>query len=174
MDVLTRDELLNRGAGDWSRWWDELIAAVAALPAPVVKLVEQRRIYEPRLAEALPLLARHPQLPAPNAAVENRIRHELEPFLDNRRHLYRNLARTNFLFDLAVCRDQGVFGDLDAVAKLIRDSNETAGGWAPAPRLLTDAQPPPREDGTPSPGYSSLLSPLLVAALADKRLGGAS
>ncbi|PWW22587.1 hypothetical protein JD79_01745 [Geodermatophilus normandii] len=174
MDVLTRDELLNRTAADWSRWWDELIAAVAALPAPVVKLTEQRKMYEPRLTAALPLLARQPQLPASNAAVETRMRLQLEPFLDNRKHLYRNLARTNFLFDLAVARDQGAFGDLDAVAKAIRDSNETAGGWAPAPRLLADAQPPPREDGTPSPGYSSLLNPLLVAALADKRLGGAS
>ncbi|MGN6245170.1 MAG: hypothetical protein ACTHOD_19830 [Motilibacteraceae bacterium] len=174
MDVLTRDELLNRTAADWSRWWDELIAAVAALPAPVVKLAEQRKMYEPRLTAALPLLARQPQLPASNAAVETRTRLQLEPFLDNRKHLYRNLARTNFLFDLAVARDQGAFGDLDAVAKAIRDSNETAGGWAPAPRLLADAQPPPREDGTPSPRYSSLLNPLVVAALADKRLGGAS
>lgn len=174
MDLLTRDELLNLGTEDWSRWWDELIAAVAAVPAPVVKLVEQRKVYEPRVAEALPLLLRQPQLPASNAAVETRIRHELEPFLDNRKHLYRNLARTNFLFDLAVARDQGAFADLDSVARLIRDSNEAAAGWAPAPRLLADAQPPKPEDGRPSAAYSSLLNPLLVAALADKRLRGAS
>jgi hypothetical protein len=171
LDVLARDELLNLGPADWSRWWDGLVAAVGALPAPVTGVVEQRRVYEPRLAAALPILARQPQLPASNAAVENRLRHVLEPFLDNRKQLYRNLARTNFLLDLAVARAQGAFTDLDDVAKLLREDNEAAGGWAPAPRTLADAQPPPRVEGEPPRVYSSLLIPLLVAALAEHRLG---
>jgi hypothetical protein len=171
LDVLTRDELLNLGPADWKQWWDDLVATVAALPAPVTGLMEQRGIYEPRLAQALPILAQQPHLPASNAAVENRIRHALEPFLDNRKQLYRNLARTNFLFDFAVARAQGAFTDLDEVARLIRDDNEGANGWAPAPRMLADAQPPPRVAGQPAPVYASLLNPLLVAALADERLG---
>lgn len=170
LNVLARDELLNLGPADWSRWWDDFIAAVAALPAPVTGVLEQRRKYEPRVAAALPILARHPQLPSSNAAVENRIRHALEPFLDNRKQLYRNLARTNFLLDLAVARAQGAFTDLEEVARLLREDNEAAGGWAPAPRTLADAQPPPRAKGEPRPVYSSLLNPLLVAALAEQRL----
>ena len=170
LDVLARDELLNLGPADWTGWWDDLIGAVAALPAPVTGVLEQRRIYEPRVAAALPILARQPQLPASNAAVENRIRHALEPFLDNRKQLYRNLARTNFLLDLAVARAQGAFTDLDEVTRLLREDNEAAGGWAPAPRTLADAQPPPRAEGEPPPVYSSLLNPLLVAALAEQRL----
>lgn len=171
IDLLTRDELLNRTISDWSRWWDELIAAAAALGVPVVTLTAQRQRYETRVAVALPLLARQPQLPASNAAVENRIRLALEPFLENRKHLYRNLARTNFLFDLAVCREQGAFADLDAVAKAIRDSNEAAGGWAPAPRMVTDTQPATVPARGPR-GYSSLLNAQLVTALASQRLGG--
>lgn len=171
LDILARDELLNLGPTDWSKWWDDLLEAVAALPAPVVGVLEQRRVYEASLAQALPILARQPQLPASNAAVENRIRHALEPFLDNRKQLYRNLARTNFLFDLAVARAQGAFTDLDEVTRLLREDNEAAGGWAPAPRTLTDAQPPPRAEGERAPVYASLLNPLLVAALAEQRLG---
>ncbi|MGZ4436507.1 MAG: hypothetical protein ACXV2H_06850 [Actinomycetes bacterium] len=171
LDVLSRDELLNLGPTDWATWWDNLVAAVAALPAPVAGLLEQRRLYEPKVAAALPILTRQPQLPASNAAVENRIRHALEPFLDNRKQMYRNLARTNFLLDLAVARAQGAFTDLDKVARLLREDNEAAGGWAPAPRTLADAQPPPRAQGERPPVYSSLLNPLLVAALAEDRLG---
>lgn len=170
LDMLDRDDLLNLNPADWSTWWDDLVDTVAALPAPVTSLLEQRRLYEPRVAKALPILTKHPHLPASNAAVENRIRHALEPFLDNRKQLYRNLARTNFLLDLAVARAQGAFTDLDEVARLLREDNEAAGGWAPAPRTLADAQPPPRAASEPAPVYSSLLNPLLVAALAEQRL----
>ena len=171
LDALSREELLNRGPSDWSTWWDDLLEAVSALPAPVAGILEQRRVYERSVAAALPILTRQPQLPASNAAVENRIRHALEPFLDNRKQLYRNLARTNYLFDLAVVRAQGAFTDLDEVTRLLREDNEAAGGWAPAPRTLADAQPPPRAEGERAPVYASLLNPLLVAALADQRLG---
>ena len=170
LDVLVRDDLLNLGRDDWTKWWDDLLGTIARLPAPVAGVLEQRRLYEPRVAAALPILARQPQLPASNAAVENRIRHALEPFLDNRKQMYRNLARTNFLLDLAVARAQGAFTDLDEVARLLREDNEAAGGWAPAPRTLADAQPPARAEGERPPVYASLLNPLLVAALAEQRL----
>lgn len=171
MDLLTRDQLLNRTPQDWERWWDELIAATAAVPAPTSTLLKQRQLYQPRLAEALPVLQRQPQLPASNAAVEVRIRTLLEPFLATRKTLFRNAARTNYLFDLAVCRDQGAFTDLDALAQFIRQDNERAGGWAPAPRIVADPQPAADENGRRPLVYSSLLSPLLVPALAQQRLG---
>jgi hypothetical protein len=171
LDLLTRDELLTRTVEDWSAWWDDLIAAVAAVPAPLERLLNQRPIYEPKLAAALPLLRTHPHLPASNAAIENRFRATLDPFLTNRKQLYRNLARLNFLLDLATARDQGAFRDLDKVAKLIRDGNEAASGWAPTPRALTDTQPPatPTAAGGRRAPYSSLYNPLLVPALAKSR-----
>lgn len=171
LDVLTRDDLMRMGPAAWSKWWDGLLAEVAKAGAPIVGLLEQRRLYEPKVAAALLLLHTNPHLPASNAAVENRIRHQLEPFMDNRKQMYRNLARLNFLLDLAVARSQGAFTDLDAVAALIRDDNEAAGGWAPAPRALADTQPPPNPSGMRQPRYASLFNPLLVDALADARLG---
>jgi hypothetical protein len=173
LDLLTRDEMLGFDADRWTAWWDELVDLVAQLPAPTSGVVAQRGKYEGRIAAALPMLRSHPHLPASNAAVEIQHRKALEPFLLNRRHLYRNLARTNFLCDLAVCRSQGVFADLDAVAKKIRKGNEDARGWAPAPRQLADTQPPVfTAEGKPVATYSSLLNPLLVAALAKQRLAG--
>lgn len=179
LDVLHREDLVNLTARDWADWWDALETAVGHLGAPTLGIAEQRRLYEPRVANALPVLAAQPHLPASNAAVENRIRHLLEPFLTNRKQLYRNLARLNFLLDLAVARSQGAFTDLDEVARLIRDDNEAAAGWAPLPRALTDAQPPAAGPGAPRPRYASLFNTLLVDALAQERLadlsgGGAS
>lgn len=173
LDALTRDEMVGLTDAEWSAWWDQLVDLVAQVPAPTSTVRNQRRVYEQRLAAALPLLRSHPHLPASNAAVEIQHRKALEPFLLNRRHLYRNLARTNFLCDLAVCRSQGAFNNLDAVAKRIRKANEEQRGWAPAPRLLADTQPPVyTAAGKPIATYSSLLYPLLVAALAKQRLGG--
>lgn len=171
LDVLTREDLLTGGAAAWATWWDELEAAVTALPAPVLGLLEQRKLYEPKVAAALPLLHVYPHLPASNAAVENNIRHQLEPFLENRKQGYRNLARLNYLLDLAVARSQGAFTDLEAIAHLIRLDNEQAGGWAYAPRALADTQPPPSApDRTPA-RYASLFNTLLVGALVEQRLG---
>lgn len=163
---LDRDELVNLTPADWAAWWDDLATKVAALGAPVETLIAQRRTYEDRIGDAIPLLRTHPHLPASNAAVENRIRQDLDPFLTNRKQAFRNLARTNFLFDLAVCRAQGAFTDLADLAERIRVWNEQAGGWAPQPRVVVDTQPA----GTTGPQrYSSLLNPLLVPALAKTR-----
>jgi hypothetical protein len=118
----------------------------------------------------MPLLAAQPHLPASNAAVENQIRHLLEPFLTNRKQMYRNVARLNFLLDLAVARQQGAFTDLEDIAKLIHDDNEAAGGWAPQPRTLADTQPPRLSSATPASRYASLFNAHLVEALADDRL----
>jgi hypothetical protein len=170
LDALNRDELTSHSAKEWSAWWDALIATAAGLGVPTATLVQQRYRYEPWLAAALPLLARQPQLPASNAAVEVRIRSHLEPFLSARAQQYRNLAPTNFLMDLAVVRDHGAFNDLDELPRQVRAHNESAGGWAAAPRLILDTQPPARPDGT-RPQYASLLNPLLVSKLHQARIG---
>jgi hypothetical protein len=173
LDRLDREALGALAPGDWSQWWDELLDKAVGLGVPTAGLREQRSLYEPTLLAAIPMLLRQPQLPASNAAVENRIRTRLEPFLAARGPLYRNLARTNFLLDLAVARDQGALNDLEALAQRIRADNEGAGGWAPAPRLLTDRQPVAGPGGKRVP-YSSLLNPHLVGKLHQQRLGASA
>lgn len=174
LDVLNREDLVNLTPGDWAHWWDNLEGAARNVGAPTVGIAEQRRLYEPRVVKALPLLAAQPHLPASNAAVENRIRHLLEPFLENRKQMYRNLARLNFLLDLAVARSQGAFTDLEQVARDIRADNQAAGGWAPRPRALGDIQPPAPAAGKPVPRYASLFNTHLVEALAEDRLNNRS
>jgi len=171
LDAINRDEVLNLTDTAWTAWWEELGNLVASVGAPTAKVGGQRDRYRDRVASALPILRRQPHLPASNAAVESRIRLTLEPFLTNRKHRYRNLARTNFLCDLATARAQGAFTDLDHVASVIRKSNEAARGWAPAPRTLADTQPPAAnaEAKKKAPVYSSLLNPLLLPALTKKR-----
>jgi hypothetical protein len=170
--ALNRDDMLNMGPADWSGWWDQLLSLIAEAGGPVGPFREQRRAYESRFAAALPIVRQHTHLPMSNAAVETQIRLSLQPLLENRKQMYRNLARTNFLCDLVVCQSQGLFTDLDRVARIIRADNEANGGWAPAPRQVTDTQPRvgslPGEEPTK---YSSLLNPLIVQALFDKRIG---
>lgn len=170
LDHLHRDDLTSLTPSDWSTWWDDLEWHVGRLGVPIAGMAERRRLYEPRVAKAMPLLAAQPHLPASNAAVENQIRHLLEPFLTNRKQMYRNVARLNFLLDLAVARQQGAFTDLEDIAKLIHDDNEAAGGWAPQPRTLADTQPPRLSSATPASRYASLFNAHLVEALADDRL----
>ena len=195
LDYLGRDEVLNLAPRDWTRWWDDLIVMVKGLGAPETTTRDQRTFYESRVADALPLLRKQPQLPASNASVENQIRLTLEPFTGSgRAHRYRNLARTNALLALAVCRSQGGLGDMDNISAVIRADNEKAGGWAPLPRAVTDTQPPlppPKvrqsADGEEPPAdgevagaktkarrggaqlYSSLLNPFLIPMLAKQR-----
>ena len=193
LDYLRRDEVLNLAPRDWTRWWDDLIAMVKALPASDTSIRDRRTAYEDRVAGALPLLRKQPQLPASNAAVEAQIRLTLEPFTGSgRAHRYRNLGRTNALLSLAVCRSQGGLGDMDNISHVIRTDNESSGGWSPLPRSINDAQPPPPPElmhpaaaGKPpedevaglkkkarrsgAQAYSSLLNPFLIPILAKQR-----
>lgn len=177
LDLLRRGDVVSMTDQRWADWWVELIAEVAALPAPTAGISAQRTVYKELVADALPMLRKNGELPASNADVEVAIRETLKPFLRNRQHLYRNLARTNALWDLAVCRSQGAFGDLDEVAAVIRASNEANGGWAPLARAVTDTQPRRVEDDGTGSGttkvvkltYSSLLNPFLVSRLAKSR-----
>ena len=169
MKGLTRAELM-KSSNDVATWWDNLEKAVTALPAGAEKVKTLRETYEAKMIKTVPLLRKNPQVPASNAAVESRIRLHLEPFLENRKHRYRNLARTNFLMDLAVCRAQGLFSDLNKVAEIIRESNESSRGWAPTPRLLADTQPALSATAkTRAHVYASLLNAQVIPALTAAR-----
>lgn len=168
LDLLNKDDVRNMAEEDIREWWDLYLRLLADRDIPTGSIVQQRRAYEERMVQAVPLLRSHPHLPASNAAVENRIRVALDPFLANRKQMYRNLARTNFLFDLAVARDQGAFVDLDRLMRLIRDDNVGAGGWARQARTLDDPQPDPKAPGYRGP-YASLLNPVVVPALLEHR-----
>lgn len=164
---LGRDDLLGWGPADVLDWFDELEAIVAGLPAPISSVRAQRGIHEPRLLAALPILAANPHVPASNAAVENRIRMALKPFLENRSHMFGNAERTNRLLNLLVCREAGTFTNLDDVALNIRQMNEATGGWAPAPRQILDKQP--ATSVSRSQRYESLKSHSVISKLAKSK-----
>ena len=164
---LARDEIIGGTPADIKHWWDDLESIVASLPAPVPTIVAQRTMHERRLVAALPILNANPHVPASNAAIESRIRTSLKPFLANRAHLFGNQERTNRLLNLLVCREAGMFTDLDEVALRIRRLNEGNGGWAPAPRQILDRQPPSLS-GT-GKRFQSLKSYNVVARLAKDK-----
>lgn len=168
LDMLNKDDLRSMPEEEIREWWDLYVRLIADQGVPLPSVLQQRKLYEERMVRAVPLLRSHRHLPASNAAVENRIRGTLDPFLTNRKQLYRNLARTNFLLDLAVARDQGAFVDLDRLMRLVRDDNLAAGGWARQPRTIYDPQPPAGAPGHRG-AYSSLLNPAMVDALLEHR-----
>ena len=167
MSSLARDELIGRTALDIAQWWDDLEALVASLPAPVSTIQAQRELQEPRLVDALPILNANPHVPASNAAVENRIRVALKPFLENRSHLFGNQERTNRLLNLLICREAGLFTNMEALTLRVRQLNEANGGWAPAPRQILDRQPPAAI--AQGRRFESLKSNNVVARLAKER-----
>lgn len=167
LSLLAREELIGRTDADIKSWWDELEAIVIGLPAPVSSVKAERALHEPRLLAALPILNANPQVPASNAAVENRIRLALKPFLVNRAHLFGNQERTNRLLNLLVCRDAGVFTNLDDLTLRIRQMNESTGGWAPAPRQILDKQPPATTNRTRR--YASLKAHGVITRLAKDK-----
>lgn len=169
LDALTRSDLVLNGATGWSDWWDGFLATLTDMKVPLPSFAAQRRLYEQPVAEAFALLSANPHLPASNAAVESKIRMKLAPLLVNRKHRFRNIARVNQLLDLVVCREQGLFLDTDAVAQLIRISNDNADGWAPKGRQICDIHPPKSASNQPGAPYSSLLDPYLTKALFEQR-----
>jgi hypothetical protein len=167
VSFMTRDGLIQSSEKELAKDWDELIALITRMGAPTAEVKTQRKLNESKMADAISILAKNPHLPASNAAVEAKIRLNLEPFLENRQYRFRNLARTNYLLDLAVARSQGVFTDLGKLSKLIRQSNEEHSGWAPTPRQITDRQP--LGAGANTPIYSSLLNAQLISRLSKAR-----
>ena len=114
------------------------------------------------MADALPSLARHPQVPLATGALERLIRTRVQPMLSLRASGFGNIERTNTLMDLAVARAHGAFDDLAEVARLLRADTGPANGWAVPLRSVAD--PRPR-----SGRYSSLRDPTLLTTLAAER-----
>ncbi|NQW71539.1 MAG: hypothetical protein HQ453_02300, partial [Actinobacteria bacterium] len=100
---LSRDELVLMGPVGWGQWWDDLESITTSIGAPLAPVTYRRDIYEQVVAQALPLLAAQPVIPASNSGIEHRIRSMLKPVLRGRKQRYRNLTRTNALLDLVVC-----------------------------------------------------------------------
>jgi hypothetical protein len=167
LSQLARADLLNKTPADVTTWWTELESMVAGLRAPVAPVRALRDIHEPRLLAALPILQANPHVPASNAAVENRIRVALKPFLVNRAHLFGNGERTNRLLNLLVCREAGLFNDMDALTLRLRQMNEASGGWAAAPRQILDKQTSASKSRTQR--YESLKSHAVIAKVAKAK-----
>jgi len=170
---VSREALVDGGVAGWSRWWDEFEQMAADLNAPPAPLRVRRTLFEDRIKAAIPVLAAQPFLPGSNAGIEIQNRSLLKPLLRGRQQQYRNIARTNALFDLIVCKENGLFLDTDLITRLILDDNLAHGGWATPLRSFDDIQPPrlTGEDGFEKLSYASLLDSGLVPALLEVRRG---
>lgn len=160
---LGRDGDAMKGVGEWSAWWDELEAiAQRSGDVKLDDLRTSRANYETRMADALPALLADARLRMATGGIESLIRTWIEPILLNRARQFANIERTNNLFDLVVCRSEGMFGDLNAVAALIEADEIPFGGWTVPLRAIAD--PRPRRGR-----YSSLRDEALMTALAEEK-----
>jgi len=155
LNLITRDELVAMGVLGWAQWWDELekLARKEKLPLASIQIV--RNIYEDDFARAISSLIEQPYLPASNAGIEIKIRGLVKPLLEGRAQRYRNLARTNTLFDLLVCQEYKLFNSRKVVANLIRNDNLISRGWATPQRSFNDRR------NLVSKGKSKIYSSLL-------------
>lgn len=109
-------------AKGWVAWWDQFEALCAANGVPPKVAKNLRAHHEPRLGAAhFDLFAAHPKVPVSTGAVEAIIRRAVEPMLARRRSNFRNIERTNRLFDLVVCREHGLFDDLALTTRLLTE-----------------------------------------------------
>jgi len=138
--------LLSRASGvlsspaAWTGWWDDLEQVVSASRLPLDRVRVRRSNYEQPVAQALPALAAHPQVPVSSGGLEKLIERRVAPLLAGRRHAFGNVERTNNLFDLTVARDHGAFDNLAEVARLIEADMRAHGGHAPPLRSIADAK----------------------------------
>lgn len=79
-----------------------------------------------------------------------------------RRTAFRNIERTNMLFDLVVARHHGAFDNVADVATALRADTNRAGGYTVALRSVAD----PRPHGG---SYSSLRDVTLLDSIAEQR-----
>lgn len=171
LSLVSRDALVYGGRGGWKTWWDDFEQMAADMNAPLAPLQVRRDLFEGPIDAAIPILAAQPFLPGSNAGIEIKNRNLLKPLLRGRQQRYRNIARTNALFDLLVCQENGLFNDTELISHLIREDNLAHGGWSTRLRSFNDIQPPSlaSEDDTTKSRYSSLLDTGLVPALLEAR-----
>lgn len=141
LDALARRSEHLASVEGWAAWWDTLIT----LGQRFVKLgtlTALRNDYEPRMAEALPILLGNELVPMSNSPIEALLTTWIDPILTERRMFsFGNIERTNALLDLAVCRSRGAFADLNRVARLIEDDEIPHGGHTVPLRAISDPQP---------------------------------
>lgn len=164
---LNRKNITTLTPADWTQWWDDLVALLVNIGAPVEKVLTRRKRSEAAVAAVLPLVTGLPQLPLSTGGIELAIRRKVEPILAGRAHAFANLERTNRLFDLVVCDDAGLFNRMPAVIKLLHADGKANGGWSTPQREVADPQPPTatRFSGR----YSSLRDPMLINDVARFR-----
>jgi hypothetical protein len=161
---LSAAALRTRSEQQWRHWWDDLETVVDALGLAGDAVAARRAVYEPAIAQALPVLTANPTVPVSTGGFETVIRQQVSSLLAGREHALTNIERCAGLFDLAVCHAHGVFAHQSTVMDALRADAVAAGrdGWAAAPRTMADAQPP-----MPA-RYSSLRDRNLPAALASR------
>jgi hypothetical protein len=160
IDELSADRLRIMGVDGWHAWWDDLETRMEGIGLSTEVLVQRRKTYQPLFAAVLPTLATNPTIPVSTGGLETVLRNTASSLIAGRSHALSNVERLASLLDLAVCRDHGVFNSLATVTDALRQDTTKHQGWAPAPRLVADPQPP-------APAvYSSLRDRDLPAALA--------
>lgn len=155
---LSRKSGVLDGEDAWKGWWDELEALAVAHRLPLDKVRSKRKTYEPAVAAVLDLVEAHPEMPVTTGGLETVIERRVKPMLAGRRHAFGNLERTNYLFDLVVCRDHNAFDNIADVAALLRADTVAHDGFTVALRSIRD------------PGsYSSLRDEHRLARIAKTR-----
>jgi hypothetical protein len=160
---LGREGSAMRSVADWHAWWDQLEALAAGSGEVKMDALRQSRAnYETRMAAALPTLLAEPELKMSTGGLETIMHKHIDPVLDGRRHQFGNIERTNNLLDLVVCRANGAFTDLNAVAALLEADEEPWRGWTVPLRAVADPLPAVG-------AYRSLRDEMLMVAVAEER-----
>lgn len=160
LDELSANRLRAMGVDGWRAWWDDLVTRMEGIGLSTEVLRQRRKTYEPLFKAVLPALAANPTIPVSTGGLETVLRNTASALIAGRSHALSNVERLASLLDLTVCRDRGVFNSLANVTDALRKDTAKYQGWAPAPRLIADPQPP-------APAvYSSLRDRDLPAALA--------
>jgi hypothetical protein len=164
---LSKKAVTKMAPSEWSLWWDDLEVILVKLDLPVVGARKRRKFYESTVAQMLPALATHPNVPLATGGLEVKLRHKIQPVLANRAHAFANIERTNRLFDLVVCSDFKLFSDMAKVISLLRADSSQSDGWSTPLRMISDPQPLGNKP-TDKP-YSSLRDQLLVREIARQK-----
>ena len=139
---LSAESLHAMDAATWRAWWDDLETAMTGMGLSLDAITDRRSKYQPALESVLPVLAANPSIPVSTGGFDTVLRNTASSMIAGRAHALSNIERCASLFDLCVCRDHGVFHTLTDVAEALRTDGEKSGGWAAAPRLMADPQPP--------------------------------
>jgi hypothetical protein len=162
LHLLKRNGVPFQSRRSWTKWWNDLHKLLAKLNLPVESVAVLRSNYEDAMNAILPDLRRYPQVPVSTGGLETVMNNYIQPVLEGRRSWLGNIERTNRLFDLVVCRQNGMFDNLADVAQLLRGDATAFDGWAPPVREVAD-----RRDAS-GKYYSSLTDPTMLVELAKQ------